>query len=187
MVRRVSVEFRENGPEIINDENYNNEGGKRGRCCCWYSSNDDSFVNQVDNNGGGGGENVYKCLKKKRKHYTVRRSPGMISHLLPLQRLDSIMTHTKLKENNINLKSKVFLKKTLVRKNQNLDVVGCMDLEDSNTIDFDNQAQTTNTILNTFSKNIEENNVIIDDDQSSLNDVDSINNDTVNYRNVSYV
>ena len=36
----------------------------------------------------------------------------MISHLLPLERLDSIIAHAKLKENNINLKSHVVIKET---------------------------------------------------------------------------
>ncbi|CAF1608179.1 unnamed protein product, partial [Didymodactylos carnosus] len=43
--------------------------------------------------------NCFGCLKRKKKRYTVRRSPGKIAHLIPLQRMDSIMTRTRLRAN----------------------------------------------------------------------------------------
>ncbi|CAF1461501.1 unnamed protein product [Didymodactylos carnosus] len=41
--------------------------------------------------------NCFGCLKRKKKRYTVRRSPGKIAHLIPLQRMDSVITGTRLR------------------------------------------------------------------------------------------
>lgn len=205
----ASIDFQENEPELnLNSQNsfslYNNRSNinvketesrindtvkNDSSCYCYniYKAHSSNCVSQTSNNSDEKNSTTAQAfLKKKRKHYTARRAPGMISHLLPLQRIDSLITHTKLKENNINLKSKVLLKQTnfnILDNNSHLPDV----------VEKDNNCKYFNNTLNDNPEsldNVEGENV--NDIHFSFgnveNCIDSNNfNYAVNYKNITYV
>lgn len=178
---------------------------RRNKICCCLPFVSSTYVHQSTNNGDINSSPITaRYSKNKRKHYTIRRSPGKIQHLLPLERLGSLISHGKANENknvvNIEMKitnsdecAKIDTNKILSIENnsENLAVIEYIDQDDVNSnTEFDtlNHAQTTNTLLNTNTTttnmidiNQHENDDkdkfkhLNEDDQSSLNDAD-VNN-----------
>jgi hypothetical protein len=145
----TSIEFQENEQEnnfsslynnCLNDKENDNNLSAKTRC--WNIPKNNNFTNQIDLQRD--------FVRKKRKHYTIRRSPGMISHLLPLKRLDSLIAHAKLKENNINLKSKVLIKE----KNLNLGSLDVIEPLETSNNHVDEKSRFENADNNNYYKNI---------------------------------
>ena len=194
----ISIEFQEdkqdftrnqNSFSVYKHSNQRHECENESYCCCFYVSSTSSNMNQLNLNGKANIPASYG-LKKRRKHYTIRRAPGMISHLLSPERTDSVFAPEKLKEININLKSEVFVNKT---KDISTNFTSLHTNDDEKSINTNGNVQKIdfksteddNPEINFDQKNLE----MIKKEESFLNNHydNNIVNEDANYKNITYV